>query len=65
MVVMESKAKKWGNSIGFIIPKDALDDIDVHEGEIIQVDIKTKKKLDGFGLFRKAKPFRESEEHPF
>ena len=65
MVVMESKAKKWGNSIGFIIPKDALDDIDVHEGEIIQVDIKAKKKLDGFGLFRKAKPFRESEEHPF
>ena len=65
MVIVESKAKKWGNSIGFIVPKQVLEDIGVKEGETIEIDIKRKKRINGFGLFRNARPFSESEEHDF
>ncbi len=65
MVIVESKAKKWGNSVGFIIPKDVLKDIGVEEGETLEIDIRRKKRINGFGLFRHAKPFIESDEHNF
>ena len=65
MVLIESKAKKWGHSVGFIIPKQIIRELNVQEGEVLQIDIKRKKKMDGFGLFPKANPFRELEEHPF
>lgn len=65
MVLVESKAKKWGHSVGFIIPKQILTEMNVQEGEVLQIDIKRKKKMDGFGRFPKAKPFRELKEHSF
>ncbi len=63
MVLVESKAKKWGNSIGFIVSKEILNKMDLHEGEKIVMDIKRKKRIDGFGLFRGAKKFLEFKEH--
>ena len=65
MVTVESKAKKWGNSVGFIVSKQVLKDIGVKEGETIEIDIKRKKRIDGFGLFKEAKPFSRAEEHGF
>ena len=62
MVIVEDKAKKWGNSFGILIPKEVAKKINLTEGEIVQMDINIKKKIDGFGKFKKAKAFKEEKE---
>ncbi|MBS3103171.1 AbrB/MazE/SpoVT family DNA-binding domain-containing protein [Candidatus Woesearchaeota archaeon] len=58
----ESKVKKWGNSLGIIIPKDIVKIEEVNEGDIIKVDIIKEKKISGFGIFKGAPPYKEEEE---
>lgn len=57
MVMTESKIKKWGNSLGIIIPKEDAKMMELKEGETIIVDFIRKKSLDGFGIFKKSGPF--------
>jgi AbrB family looped-hinge helix DNA binding protein len=62
MVIVENEAKKWGNSFGIIIPKDIAKKMNIKEGEKLKIDIITNKKIDGFGMFKKAKPFKEEKD---
>jgi antitoxin component of MazEF toxin-antitoxin module len=57
--------RKWGNSLGIVIPKDVVKEIDVSEGDFVDVSIVKKRKISGFGLCKQASPFVEDEEeHP-
>ncbi len=51
------QTKKWGNSLGIIIPKDDASQLGLHEDEEIAVDIVKKdsplKELFGFGKSNK------------
>lgn len=52
---VEIKTKKWGSSIGIIIPKKIVREERIQEGQEIRIDILTKKKTTGSDIFRKLK----------
>ena len=62
MVIIENPAKKWGNSFGFIIPSEVANKIKLKEGQILKVEIKLKKRVNAFGLFKGGKRFKEEKE---
>ncbi len=62
MVVVESYVKKWGNSLGIVIPTQAVKNMKIKEEDRIVVDILTKKRINGFGVFKGAKPFVREED---
>ncbi len=52
MVQIECRPKKWGSSLGIIIPKEIADDEDIDETDNIIVDIKKAHKMkEFFGMF--------------
>ena len=56
--------KKWGNSLGVIIPKDKIDELGLLDHDIIDIDIMKKEKISGFGIAKgKASFKREHAEH--
>lgn len=56
--------KKWGNSLGVIIPKEKAIELGLSEKDVIDIDIVKKEKVTGFGLAKGKKPFaREEPEH--
>jgi antitoxin component of MazEF toxin-antitoxin module len=56
--------KKWGNSLGIIIPKDKIDELGLSEHDIIDIDIMKKEKISGFGIAKGKIPFtRDHAEH--
>ena len=57
------KIKRWGNSLGMVIPAKALRKLGIKEGELVDIDIRKKEKIDGFGTFAGARPFKEEKEH--
>ncbi len=60
---ISTKVKRWGNSLGLIIPAKALKKLGIEEGELVDIDIMKKAKIDGFGAFAGARPFKEEKEH--
>ncbi len=44
MEQIDVKAKKWGNSIGIILPKKIVEKENIDEGTDLIVDIRTKKR---------------------
>lgn len=60
--MVEVELKEWGNSVGVIVPSEKLKELGLHKGDKIEIDIVKKKKLDGFGVCKGAKPFEEEEE---
>ncbi|MDP3728489.1 MAG: hypothetical protein Q8R18_03475 [bacterium] len=56
---MEATIKKWGNSYGVLLRKDELKGKDLHVGDVIEIDIKEKKKVDFTPLFGLCK-FKKS-----
>lgn len=62
MVIVESEVKKWGNSLGIIIPRDAVTSMKLKEKDKISIDLMIKKKVSGFGMFKGAKPFVREED---
>lgn len=52
---IETKTKKWGSSIGIIIPKKIVREERIQEGQDIRIDILTKKKTTGEDIFGKLK----------
>ncbi|MBI2044708.1 AbrB/MazE/SpoVT family DNA-binding domain-containing protein [Candidatus Pacearchaeota archaeon] len=56
------KLKEWGNSLGVILPKDRLRELGLKKGDSIRIDISLDERLDGFGIAKGAKPFKEEEE---
>jgi len=48
MVETETKVKKWGSSLGVIIPSDAAKKARLREGEKIIIEIKKKRTMREF-----------------
>ena len=55
------KIKRWGNSLGVIIPTEEVKTRNLKEGETIILDLKKKKKIDAFGLFEGSKSFQRKD----
>jgi len=55
---VETTTKKWGSSLGIIIPKEIVRGERIQEGQKIRIDILTKKKTTGADIFGKLK-FKE------
>ena len=52
---VKTKTKKWGSSLGIIIPKEIVREKRIQEGQEIRIDILTKKKTTGTDIFGKLK----------
>lgn len=52
---IETKTKKWGSSLGVIIPKELVKEERLCEGQEIRIDILSKKKTTGADIFGKLK----------
>lgn len=52
---IETKTKKWGSSLGVIIPKEIVREERLREGENIRINILSKKKTTGADIFGKLK----------
>lgn len=55
MAIIETEAKKWGNSLGVILPKDVVDEENIKENQkITLLVIKDSKKTlnETFGLLK-------------
>ena len=52
---VKTKTKKWGSSLGVIIPKEIVREERIQEGREIRIDILTKKKTTGTDIFGKLK----------
>lgn len=56
------KVKKWGNSLGIIIPKKIVEKLGLSEEDIADIDIEKKERISGFGLCKGAPPYKEEKE---
>ena len=62
--MVEVELKEWGNSIGVILPSEKLRSLHLKKGDRIEIEIIAKKRVDGFGINKGAKPLeREKGEH--
>ena len=52
---IETKTKKWGSSLGVIIPKEIVKKERLQEDQEIRIDIISKKKTTGADIFGKLK----------
>ena len=53
MVETEVKTRKWGSSIGVVLPKEVVDEIGIKPDEKITIDIKKKPLAkEFFGLLK-------------
>ena len=59
-----AEIKKWGNSLGVVIPRRKIKELRLTEHDEVDIDIKKKEKIDGFGMCAGKRPFvREDSEH--
>ena len=54
--------RKWGNSLGILLPKEVVDETEVSEDDIVDIHIIKKKKASGFSLCKGASPFIENDD---
>lgn len=64
MIEFETKTRKWGNSLGIIIPKNEVDNLKLKENEILHLivikkNIKTRR---AFGLLKNGKSGQEVKD---
>ncbi len=55
------KTRKIGGSIVERIPKEVVEQEDIHEGEFVELEVKKARK-DWFGALPQLKPFSRAEE---
>jgi len=60
--MIEVELKEWGNSMGVILPAEKLKKLGLKKGDKVEIDIIKKKRIDGFGICKGAKPFKEEKE---
>ena len=60
--MVEVELKDWGNSLGVILPKEKLRELKLQKGDVIEIEIIAKKRVDGFGICKGAEPFEEEKE---
>ena len=47
----KTKARKWGSSVGIVLPKEVVDEIGIKPDESVTIDIKKKLMVkDVFGI---------------
>ncbi len=52
MVEIQAKTRKWGSSIGVVIPKEVVEEAGIRPNEKIVIEIKKRVKVkDVFGMF--------------
>jgi len=64
METINTKVKKWGNSLGIILPADIVRNNEIREGTDIEVRINTKNKTKAreiFGIL-KGKLTRDTDD---
>ncbi len=44
-MITKTKTKKWGNSIGIVIPKETIESMRIKLGESIVIDIQKKESV--------------------
>ena len=62
---MESKdvkVKKWGNSLGVVLPKEIVNKQNIKEGVIVRINIQTKNKTKAGDIFGILKDFTRSTD---
>ena len=53
MVETEVKTRKWGSSIGVVLPKEIVDEVGIKPDETIVIDVKKRHKAkEFFGLLK-------------
>jgi len=52
MVEIQAKTRKWGSSIGVVLPKALVEEAGIKPNETIRIDVKKAIKVgDVFGMF--------------
>ncbi len=46
------EAKKWGNSIGVVIPAEVVDEMGIRPGTQLDIDVREHKRVSGFGMWK-------------
>lgn len=62
MTMAEIRVKKWGNSIGIIIPNEIAKIEAISDGDIIKVDIMNNRRVSGFGMFKGIGPYVKEKD---
>lgn len=62
MIHVTVPVRKWGNSLGILLPKEVVDEIDVSEEDFVDIHMVKKKKVTGFGLCKGGSPFIEEDD---
>lgn len=44
-MITQTKTKKWGNSIGIVIPREDAERMGIKIGEIIMIEVKKKENV--------------------
>ena len=60
-LAIEARAKKWGNSLGIIIPAEAVARLKIHEGETIRLELRKKGTVLG-DMFGSSRSKRETKD---
>ena len=55
MIQVNTKTRKWGNSVGVIIPNEVIKEQGIKEGQEVIMTIISKKKTTGEEIFGKLK----------
>lgn len=58
MVSTVAEVKKWGNSLGVVIPRETARRLNLSEGGKVQLDILPQRRISGFGIAKGAMPFK-------
>ncbi len=60
-MIIETPTKKWGNSIGVVIPRSAIEASNIKPGEKITIEIQKKENplKELFGALKFKKPTEE------
>jgi antitoxin component of MazEF toxin-antitoxin module len=58
--VMNVRIVKWGNSLGFRIPKALADDFDLYDGSELDVQVQKRAKLGKQIILQQRKPDLDS-----
>jgi antitoxin component of MazEF toxin-antitoxin module len=64
MATFQTKTKRWGNSMGLVIPRHVTDELGIMTGDMIDVEMKKRLKVkDIYGLFpRKGRKTEETQK---
>ena len=59
--MVATKVKKWGNSLGIIIPAEEIKRVKIKEGDTIDVEVVKKDRVSAFGKYKGIGGFKREE----